>query len=133
MRVINSLFIGLLAAFATSFATGQQYPTRPVRIVAPNAPASVSDIAERFAFETRTKMLHVPYKGGGPEGVALASGEVLVVPLAASSAIPFVKSGKVKIIAVTAVRRITLAPDWRTVSESGASAEAQSEKYIPRI
>ena len=89
MRLINSLFIGLFAAFATSFATGQEYPTWPVRIVVPNAPAGIGDIAARIL------------------GNRLSE--------------------------VTAARRITLAPDWPTVSESGVSAEAQSEKYIPRI
>jgi tripartite-type tricarboxylate transporter receptor subunit TctC len=74
---------------------------------------------ERFAFETHTKMLHVPYKGGGPAGAAIASGEVLVGLVAASSAISFIKSGRVKAIAVTAARRIPLGPDWPTVAESG--------------
>ena len=74
---------------------------------------------ERFAFETRTKMLHVPYKGGAPAGAAIASGEVPVGLVAASSAMPFIKSGRVKAIAVTAARRIPLGPDWPTVAESG--------------
>jgi len=74
---------------------------------------------ERFAFETRTKMLHVPYKGGGPAGAAIASGEVPVGLVAASSAIAFIKSGRAKAIAVTAARRIPLGPDWPTVAESG--------------
>lgn len=241
MRLIASLLLGLFAASAAPFAAGQEYPSRPVKIVVPNAPAGVSDIAARilgnrisefwkqpvlvenragaggligsefvakaapdgytllmgavgefatsqhlytkypvnplkdftpivlvsdapmvfaanagapfntikemiayansrpeglaygtagigslshliaarFAFESRTKMLNVPYKGGGPAGAALAGGEVLVAPLAASSAIPFVKSGRVKMIAVTTARRLALAPDWPTVSESG--------------
>jgi len=76
-------------------------------------------IAERFAFEAGAKMVNVPYKGGGPAGAALAGGEVLVSTLAASSAMPFVKSGRVKIVGVTAPKRITLAPEWPTVSESG--------------
>lgn len=76
-------------------------------------------MAERFVYETHTKMLHVPYKGGGPAGVALAGGEVMVGPLAASSAIPYMKSGRVKMIAVATTRRFSLFPDWPTVSESG--------------
>lgn len=74
---------------------------------------------ERFAFETHTKMLHVPYKGGAPAGAAIASGEVPVGLVAASSAIAFIKSGRAKAIAVTAARRIPLGPDWPTVAESG--------------
>ena len=81
---------------------------------------------ERFAFETRTKMLHVPYKGGGPAGAAIASGEVPVGLVAASSAIVFIKSGRAKAIAVTAERRIPLGPEWPTVAESGVPGFAAS-------
>ena len=76
-------------------------------------------MAERFVYETHTKMLNVPYKGGGPAGIALAGGEVLIGPLAASSAIPYMKSGRVKMIAVATMRRFPLFPEWPTVSESG--------------
>ncbi|MBI2961598.1 MAG: tripartite tricarboxylate transporter substrate binding protein [Betaproteobacteria bacterium] len=74
---------------------------------------------ERFALETGIKMLHVPYKGGAPAGAALASGEVPVGVVAASSALPHIKSGRVKPIAVTMKKRIPLGPDWPTVAESG--------------
>lgn len=77
-------------------------------------------IAERFAREAQTKLSHVPYKGGGPAGAALAGGEVMLGSLAASSAVTYVKSGRMKIIAVTTARRIPLGPDWPTVAESGA-------------
>lgn len=74
---------------------------------------------ERFALETHTKMLHIPYKGGAPAGAALASGEVPVGVVAASSALPHIKSGRVKAIAVTMAKRIPLGPEWPTVAESG--------------
>ena len=47
MRSIASLLLGLFTAFFASLASGQEYPSRPVRIVVPNAPAGVSDIAAR--------------------------------------------------------------------------------------
>ena len=74
---------------------------------------------ERFALETGAKLLHVPYKGGGPAGSAIAAGEVPIGVVAASSAISFIKAGRVKAIAVTTARRIALAPDCPTVAESG--------------
>ena len=83
-------------------------------------------IAARFAFETHTKMLPVQYKGGGPAGTALAGGEVPMASLAASSVTPFVKSGLVKIIAVTTAQRIPSAPDWPTIAESGIPGFAAS-------
>ena len=76
-------------------------------------------IGERFAFETRTRMFPVQYKGGGPAGAALLGGEVLVASLPASPVMPYVKSGRVKIIAVAAAMRIPSAPDWPTIAESG--------------
>ncbi|MBI2317692.1 MAG: tripartite tricarboxylate transporter substrate binding protein [Betaproteobacteria bacterium] len=75
--------------------------------------------AERFAFETRTKLRHVPYKGGGPAIAALASGEVLFESLASSSALSNIKGGRAKGIAVQAPKRIPLGPDVPTVAEAG--------------
>jgi tripartite-type tricarboxylate transporter receptor subunit TctC len=66
---------------------------------------------ERLALETGARLVHVPYKGGGPAGTALAGGEVLLGMLAASSAAPHIKSGRVKAIAVASARRIGLGPD----------------------
>ncbi|MBI4292117.1 MAG: tripartite tricarboxylate transporter substrate binding protein [Betaproteobacteria bacterium] len=75
--------------------------------------------AERFAFETQTKLRHVPYKGGGPAVAALASGEVLFESLASSSALSNIKGGRAKGIAVQAPKRIPLGPDVPTVAEAG--------------
>ena len=74
---------------------------------------------ERMVLETGARLVHVPYKGGGPAGTAVAAGEVPVGMLAASSAAPHIKSGRVKAIAVASARRIGLGPDWPTIIESG--------------
>jgi tripartite-type tricarboxylate transporter receptor subunit TctC len=63
--------------------------------------------------------VHVPYKGGGPAGTAVAAGEVPFGVLAASSAAPHIKSARVKAIAVATRSRIALGPEWPTVIESG--------------
>ncbi len=76
-------------------------------------------IGERFALETGIKMVHVAYKGGGPAGAAIITGEVPVGILAAPSAVPHIKSGRMKAIAVTMARRIPVGPDWPTLNESG--------------
>ena len=57
--------------------------------------------AERFTLEFGAHLVHVPYKGGGPAGTAVAAGEVPLGILAMSSAVPHIKSGRVKTIAVT--------------------------------
>jgi tripartite-type tricarboxylate transporter receptor subunit TctC len=75
--------------------------------------------AEWFAMITGTKLLHVPYKGGAPAAAAIAGGEVPVSVLAVSSALPHVKSGKVKVLGMTTQERTKLAPDWPSAREAG--------------
>jgi tripartite-type tricarboxylate transporter receptor subunit TctC len=55
---------------------------------------------ERLALESGARLVHVPYKGGGPAGTALAGGEVPLGMLAASSVAPHIKSGRVKSVAL---------------------------------
>ena len=75
--------------------------------------------AERLAIETGAKLVHIPYKGGGPAGTAVAGGELPFGVLAASSAAPHIRSGRVKAIAVASARRIALGPEWPTIIDSG--------------
>jgi tripartite-type tricarboxylate transporter receptor subunit TctC len=82
---------------------------------------------ERLALETGARLVHVPYKGGGPAGTAVAAGEVPVGMLAASSAAPHIKTGRVKAIAVATERRINLGPDWPTIIEAGVPAFTASQ------
>jgi tripartite-type tricarboxylate transporter receptor subunit TctC len=74
---------------------------------------------EWFSLATGTKFLHVPYKGGAPAATAIASGEVPLGLVAISSGLPFVKSGKVKVLGLTTEKRSSRAPDWPTAAESG--------------
>ena len=72
-----------------------------------------------FAHMTKTSLVHIPYKGAGPAGIALLSGEIDFMFSNVASAIPYVRQGKVRAIASTGERRSTVAPDIPTVSESG--------------
>ncbi|WP_454720789.1 MULTISPECIES: Bug family tripartite tricarboxylate transporter substrate binding protein [Cupriavidus] len=65
------------------------------------------------------KMLHVPYKGSSPAMTDLIGGQIPFSMDTVSAAIPQVKSGKVKAIAVTTARRSTLLPDVPTAAEAG--------------
>jgi tripartite-type tricarboxylate transporter receptor subunit TctC len=67
----------------------------------------------------RVKMVHVPFKGGGPAIVALLAGEVPVTFGTAASVSPQVKAGKLRGLAQTAARRSAVLPDLPTVAESG--------------
>ena len=65
------------------------------------------------------KMTHVPYKGGGAAIIGLLSGEVQVMFTGFSAAMPHIKSGKIRSLAVTGARRSPALSDVPTISEQG--------------
>lgn len=69
-------------------------------------------------------MLHVPYKGTGPGLTAVLSNEVQLVLVGISSAIPHVKAGRAKALAVTTAERSPALPDVPTVAEAGVPGYA---------
>jgi len=73
---------------------------------------------ELFKFMTGTKMVHVPYKGGAPLYQDMLGGRIPVAFVIMNSAIPLVRSGKLKALAVTNPQRSTLFPDYPPVSET---------------
>ena len=75
--------------------------------------------AELFKIMTKTDMVHVPYKGGAPAMIDLIAGQVQLVFSSAPTAVPQVKAGKVRGIAVTTLRRSTALPELPTLAESG--------------
>ena len=74
---------------------------------------------ELFNSMAGVKMTHIPYKGGGPAMIELVGGQVQLVYATAASAVPQIKSGKIKGIAVTTVKRSGLMPNLPTIAESG--------------
>lgn len=72
-----------------------------------------------FQHLTGTKMIHVPYKGAGPAAAALVGGQIDFMFSNIASAIPHLKAGKLRAIAVTGERRSQVAPDVPTAVESG--------------
>ena len=72
-----------------------------------------------FGQMTSTKIVHVPYKGGGPAAVALLSGEISMILGEPAAMVGFIRSGKVKALAVTSERRTPTFPDLPTIAESG--------------
>ncbi len=75
--------------------------------------------AEMFKSMTKTAMTHVPYKGGAPSALALIAGEVQLGFNTAPVAVPHIKSGKMRAIAVTSAKRNPALPEVPTVAESG--------------
>ena len=64
-------------------------------------------------------MVHVPYKGGGPALIALLSGQVQLMFATLPAAMPHVKSGKLRPVAVTTAHRSLALPELPTIAESG--------------
>jgi tripartite-type tricarboxylate transporter receptor subunit TctC len=82
--------------------------------------------AEQFMYQTGTKLLVVPYKGGAPGTAALLGGEVQLSFATISTALPHIKSGKLRALAVTSNKRSSVAPDLPTVSEAGVQGYEHS-------
>ena len=73
---------------------------------------------ELFKMMTGTEMVHVPYRGMPAANTALMTGDAHVVFNALPSALPHVKEGTVRALAVTGDARVKALPDIPTVAES---------------
>ena len=74
---------------------------------------------ELFQSMTKTKMVHVPYKGGAPAMTALLGGEIQLIFASAPTAQAQVKAGRVRPLAVTTAKRSLVLPELPTIAESG--------------
>jgi tripartite-type tricarboxylate transporter receptor subunit TctC len=75
---------------------------------------------EVFRKIEKLDMVHVPYKGGaGPAIAGLVGGETHMMFVTASSAMNHVKSGRLRLIAVTSAKRLAAFPDTPTMAEAG--------------
>ena len=74
---------------------------------------------ELFKSMANVYLVHIPYKGSGPALVDLIAGQLEVMIDAWGSSGPFVRSGKLRALAVTTAKRSTAVPDLPTVAESG--------------
>jgi len=73
---------------------------------------------ELFKLETKTSMVHVPYKGAGPGLIALIGGEVQVTTISMVPILPHIKAGRLRALATTHARRSPLMPDLPTIGET---------------
>ncbi|MCW8166017.1 tripartite tricarboxylate transporter substrate binding protein [Verminephrobacter aporrectodeae subsp. tuberculatae] len=90
---------------------------------------------EMFADLAGVKLMHVPYKGTPPALTDVAAGQVPFMFDQVSAALPLVKSGKLKLLAVTSAKRMELLPELPTMIESGVPGFEMSSwqaVYAPR-
>jgi tripartite-type tricarboxylate transporter receptor subunit TctC len=74
---------------------------------------------ELFKMNTGSRIVHVPYKGGGPAAVALLSGEVGMIFGEPASMMGYLKAGKLRALAVTSGKRALSLPELPTMIEAG--------------
>jgi tripartite-type tricarboxylate transporter receptor subunit TctC len=95
---------------------------------------------EMFKMMTKTNLLPIPYKGGGPIAVDLMAGHVMTSFSTMPPIIPHIRAGRVKAIAVTRDKRASVLPDVPTIAETvpgyamstwyGATAPAKTPREI---
>jgi tripartite-type tricarboxylate transporter receptor subunit TctC len=74
---------------------------------------------ELFNVLARTKITHVPYKGGGPAMVDLLGGNIQLIFATTASAAAHIRSNRIRALAVTTAKRSALMPELPTVAEAG--------------
>jgi tripartite-type tricarboxylate transporter receptor subunit TctC len=80
-------------------------------------------IGEMFKIKTGANLTHIPYRGSAPAVVDLLGGQVSVMFDTIPSALPHIKDGKTKALAVTTAKRSSVLPNVPTLIESGITID----------
>lgn len=81
--------------------------------------SNLSLVAELFKTTAGIKVTHIPYKGGGPAGMAVISGESQMMFSTIAATLPYVTSKRLVALALTGPKRSPLMPNVPTFAESG--------------
>jgi tripartite-type tricarboxylate transporter receptor subunit TctC len=125
--------VALLATSAVSLVVNAQLPAKSVRelvALAKQQPGKLYYASpgnggpqhltmELFKQETRTDLVHVPYKGSGGAIADLVAGHVQAMVISLQTAAPYVQSGKLRMLAVMSAQRSSAFPEVPTMKELG--------------
>lgn len=92
--------------------------------------SSIHLSGEMFKSLAGVDMLHVPYKGSGPAVIDLLGGQVDIMFDNMPSALPHVREGKLKALAVTPSERSKAAPELPTIAEAVSNSPEEFAEYI---
>jgi tripartite-type tricarboxylate transporter receptor subunit TctC len=124
--------VSLVSQFYNAAAVHPSVPVRTVKELIAFARARPGDLlmgsagsgstshiaGELFQSMTKTKMLHVPYKGGGQLVIAVLSGEAHLSYSPVSTAINHAKTGKLRMLGVSSPKRLASLPDVPAIAET---------------
>jgi tripartite-type tricarboxylate transporter receptor subunit TctC len=82
-----------------------------------------------FLYLSGTRMLHVPYRGGGESIIAVASGHVMVSIASMLGAVPQVRAGRLRALGVTSAQRVGGIPEVPTIAEAGVPGYESLQWY----
>ena len=134
--------MALYASFFVTVATNGPYQSVPAIIAAAKANpggivysssyvGSPSHLgAAELEYLTGTKMVHVPYKDQSQMYIGIANGDIHWAFSTIGSALPLIKAGRIKVIAVAARKRMPSAPDVPTVEEAGGPQGFEIDSWI---
>ena len=125
--------VSMLAAGAQTLVVNPSLPVKSVKELVALAKAKPGSInfassgyggpmhlaGELLKSTANINIVHVPYKGGGPAVNDVIAGQVEMTFVGAPASLPHVRSGRLRLIAVSTAKRMATLPDAPTVAESG--------------
>jgi tripartite-type tricarboxylate transporter receptor subunit TctC len=90
-----------------------------ISVASPGIGSAPHFALEMFSAMTGTRLLHVPYKGGGPALAEQLAGQVMAYFGSMQAAMPQIRAGRLRALGVAALQRSPAAPAIPTIAESG--------------
>ena len=86
-------------------------------------------VTELFSYVSDAKLVHIPYKGGGPQVLAGVSGETPVLFLNIAAGLQYIRSGRLIALGITTLNRHPILPDVPTIAEAIGMPEFEVSEW----